>query len=49
VKTPEPASSVPPAGPANVKEPAGANGATELDGAEAVLAPKVLLATTEQV
>jgi hypothetical protein len=32
-----------------VKEPAGAVGVTELEGADATLAPKVLLAIIEQV
>jgi hypothetical protein len=35
VKTPEPAFNAPPAGPAKVKELAGAVGVTEVEGADA--------------
>jgi hypothetical protein len=48
VKTPESVFNVPPAGPEKAKELETAVGVTELDGAEAALAPKALSATTEQ-
>ena len=46
---PEAVFHAPPAGPVKVNESAGATGVTELEAAEAALAPKALLATTEQV